>query len=405
MKKKLLLTDFKPIQLGTLHDQNLLNQYHKSLFYKVTKKPVGTLVTQEAEGEAKSHYDYVSNQIDRYSIGKDMINKRQLLMHEQIKNFISNEMEVSTLEEYQFPEMFKNISHENKGAKLDDRMEWFKNEMQHVFDIFYNNKQEAPENLIHVTCSGYSSPSVAQIAMSQRNWLNSTVTHSYQMGCYGAFPAIRTANALLTASEDNGRIDIIHTELLSAHINLTEFSSSNSLISSLFADGFIGYSLYEENKFRKIKPNASALKILAFHEVMIESSLEDMSWDLGAHNFLMTLSRKVPVFIRNNIKQFLSDLCSKVGVDLEKEKYNLLFAIHPGGPKIIDYIIKEMELFEDQAKWSINVLRRQGNMSSATIPYVFNDMLNDDSIKKGTKIVSMAFGPGLTATSMLVEKV
>lgn len=334
-----------------------------------------------------------------------MINKRQFLIHEQIKNFISNEMEVSTLEEYQFPEMFKNISHENKGAKLDDRMEWFKNEMQHVFDIFYNNKQEAPENLIHVTCSGYSSPSVAQIAMSQRDWLNSTLTNSYQMGCYGAFPAIRTANALLTTSEDNGRIDIIHTELLSAHINLTEFSSSNSLISSLFADGFIGYSLYEENKFRKIKPNASALKILAFHEVMVESSLEDMSWDLGAHNFLMTLSRKVPVFIRNNIKQFLSDLCSKVGVDLEKEKYNLLFAIHPGGPKIIDYIIKEMELFEDQAKWSINVLRRQGNMSSATIPHVFNDMLNDDSIKKGTKIVSMAFGPGLTVTSMLVEKV
>lgn len=119
------------------------------------------------------------------------------------------------------------------GPKIAVRMEWFKRKMGYVFDQFYSNVTLRPENLIHVTCSGYSSPSVAQEAVIERNWETVQVTHSYHMGCYGAFPAIRTASSLICASQINGRVDVVHTELLSAHINLTEFSPANTMICSL----------------------------------------------------------------------------------------------------------------------------------------------------------------------------
>jgi predicted naringenin-chalcone synthase len=179
------------------------------------------------------------------------------------------------------------------------------------------------------------------------------------------------------------------------------------MICSLFADGFIGYSLYEEGSFMNDDTiqEKKGLRILAFHEVIIPDSLEDMSWDLGEYNFLMTLSKRVPVFIRKNIKSFLTTLCKKKGVDLEEEKSKMHFAIHPGGPKIIDYVVSEIGVSKDQARWSYEVLRRHGNMSSATIPHILNEIINDPTIKSGTKVVAMAFGPGLTATGLLLEKI
>ena len=179
------------------------------------------------------------------------------------------------------------------------------------------------------------------------------------------------------------------------------------MICSLFADGFIGYSLFDEESFLNDDsfPEKKGLRIIASHEVIIPDSLEDMSWDLGEYNFLMTLSKRVPVFIRKNIKPFLTTLCKKGNVDLEQQKGNMHFAIHPGGPKIIDYVIDAIGLAKEQANWSYEILRRQGNMSSATIPHIFNEIVNDPNIESGKKIVAMAFGPGLTATGLLLEKI
>jgi len=148
----------------------------------------------------------------------------------------------------------------------------------------------------------------------------------------------------LCAISKNERADLVHTELLSAHLNLTEFSPGNTMICSLFSDGFNGYSLYEEKSFMADDTirEKKGLRIVASHEVIIPDSLEDMSWDLGEYSFLMTLSKRFPVFIRKNIKSFLSFLCNKAGVDLEEKKSKMHFVIHPGGPKIIDYVVNEI---------------------------------------------------------------
>lgn len=397
--KSIIISNFKPILVGKLFEQVKLNQYTKFLYYHFQNLP-------NSDKESVS-FEVVSDQVDKYSVSQENINYRQSIIFEEVEDFIENIMEVTSPLEYHFPSGFEVIEGNHFGPKIAVRMEWFKRKMGNVFDQFYKDVAIRPENLIHVTCSGYSSPSVAQEAVIERNWETVQVTHSYHMGCYGAFPAIRTASSLICASHINGRVDVVHTELLSAHLNLTEFSPANTMICSLFADGFIGYSLYDENTFMNDEAikEKKGLRILALHEVIIPDSLEDMSWDLGEYNFLMTLSKRVPVFIRKNIKSFLTTLCSKADVDLEEQKSKMHFAIHPGGPKIIDYVISEIGLLKEQARWSYEVLRLHGNMSSATIPHVFNEIVNDPNIISGTKVVAMAFGPGLTATGLLLEKI
>jgi predicted naringenin-chalcone synthase len=399
--KKIIISNFHPIQVCKLIDQAKLNQYTKFLYYHFQN-----LALQHGFHEPVS-FDSISDQVDKYSVSTEGISSRQCIIFEEVEDFIDKIFEVTSPNDYHFPEGFEVVGGHSSGPKIEIRMEWFKNKMRFVFDHFYEKNTSKPENLIHVTCSGYSSPSVAQEAVIGRKWEDVQVTHSYHMGCYGAFPAIRTASSLICASANNGRSDVVHTELLSSHLNLIEFSPANTMICSLFADGFIGYSLYEEESFFKDEAikEKKGLRILASHEVIIPDSLEDMSWDLGEYNFLMTLSKRVPVFIRKNIKSFLTILCQKGNVDLEMQKSEMHFAIHPGGPKIIDYVVGELGLLQEQASWSYEVLKRHGNMSSATIPHIFDKIINDPNIESGKKVVAMAFGPGLTATGLLLEKI
>lgn len=404
--KKIIISNFHPILVGNLINQTKLNQYTKFLYHHFQNHPILESSGNLYEDEEDVSFETVSNHVDKYAIGYENINSRQVLIFEEIESFIENDMVNTRPSDYIFPIDFEIHSGNYFGPKIEMRMEWFKRKMRYVFDKFYSDTPSKPENIIHVTCSGYSSPSLAQEAVIKRKWDTVQVTHSYHMGCYGAFPALRTGSCLLNVSNENGRVDIIHTELLSAHLNLTEFSPSNTMICSLFADGFIGYSLYDLDSFindSSIKEK-KGLTILASHEVIIPDSLEDMSWDLGEYNFLMTLSKRVPVFIRKNIKSFMETLCSKVNIDFDESKSKMFFAIHPGGPKIIDYVVEELGLDVKQASWSYEILKRQGNMSSATIPHIFNEIVNDINIVSGTKIIGIAFGPGLTATGLIMEK-
>lgn len=405
--KNVIISNFHPIIAGKLFDQKKLNQYTKFIYYHFQNLQNQNSKSPDNIENATVSFESISDHVDKYSVSSESINFRQVLIFEEVENFIENEMDNSDPTNYDLPTGFDIKKGSFFGPKIEVRMEWFKRKMSSVFDEFYSKTTTSPENLIHVTCSGYSSPSVAQEAVIERKWESVQVTHSYHMGCYGAFPAIRTGSSLLCASKDKGRVDVVHTELLSVHLNLTAFSPANTMICSLFADGFIGYSLYDEESFYNddAVKEKKGLRILASHEVIIPDSLEDMSWDLGEYNFLMTLSKRVPVFIRKNIKAFLTVLCNKVNINLEEQKANMHFAIHPGGPKIIDYVVDAIGISSSQACWSYDILSRQGNMSSATIPHILNEIINDPNIAAGTKVAAMAFGPGLTATGLLLEKV
>ncbi len=78
--------------------------------------------------------------------------------------------------------------------------------------------------------------------------------------------------------------------------------------------------------------------------------------------------------------------------------------MHPGGPRIIDRVREVLELTDAQVQTSRDVLFDCGNMSSATLPHIWQRLLEDRAVARGTPIVSLAFGPGLTMCGALLEK-
>ena len=81
-----------------------------------------------------------------------------------------------------------------------------------------------------------------------------------------------------------------------------------------------------------------------------------------------------------------------------------LFAIHPGGPRIIDELAELLALRPRQVEASNAVLRDHGNMSSATLPHVWKAILEDAEVPAGTWVVALAFGPGLTIAGAILRK-
>ena len=93
----------------------------------------------------------------------------------------------------------------------------------------------------------------------------------------------------------------------------------------------------------------------------------------------------------------------KSGIEREELKC-AHYAIHPGGPKIVENIAEKLGLEPDQTRHTVAVLQNYGNMSSATLPHIWERILKDDTIKAGERIVSMAFGPGLTICGSVFER-
>ena len=228
------------------------------------------------------------------------------------------------------------------------------------------------------------------------------------MGCYGAFPAIRTAVGLVGSSYSSlptpqKRVDVVHTEFLSLHFDLLGETPDAFVTSTLFADGFIKYSAYPQVEFAK--RGGSGLRVLAFEERILPDSLPEMTLRPGPLQFDMSLSKKVPFLIRDSIGDFVVSVCRQAGVDFEREKSQMVFAIHPGGPAILNQIRNRLGIEESQIALSRQVLFDNGNMASATAPHIWERIVASDEIPAGCKVLSMAFGPGLTVIGALFEKV
>jgi predicted naringenin-chalcone synthase len=93
------------------------------------------------------------------------------------------------------------------------------------------------------------------------------------------------------------------------------------------------------------------------------------------------------------------------GLDLQADKGDIVWVIHPGGPAIVDLVGSCLRLSKEQIALSKDALREGGNKSSATVPHIWDRVLRDTDVKPGTRVVSLAFGPGLTATAMVARVV
>ncbi len=246
-------------------------------------------------------------------------------------------------------------------------------------------------HLITVSCTGMRAPG-NDIALIEELDLNHHVerTAINFMGCYGSFNALKLANHII-GNQPESKVLIVSVELCTLHLqNLAD--TDNLLANSLFSDGS-GAVLVES------EPGNKGFEMVNFHSDLSLASKKEMEWDISESGFLMTLSVNIPSIIKKEIKGLTDKLLDKIQLGLDEIDY---YAIHPGGRRILEVIREELGFEEVQNRFAYHVLKNYGNMSSSTILFVLNEVLQQVGKKDDQKnVLSFAFGPGLTMESAL----
>ncbi|MBV9233050.1 MAG: type III polyketide synthase [Candidatus Eremiobacteraeota bacterium] len=393
-----VLSDFEPIDVTEPRDQDELKLIQAHFMTLAQSAARGITASAEREELGRALRDRMA----RYGASSEHIARRQVSV--LTSRFVKPDPNSNVEGVRRYGDL-----RNSTGEALDERMDLFEEVACGVFSRVYRDASaNPPDDIVHVSCSGYVSPSPVQTFLSQRGWLNVGVTHSYHMGCYGAFPAIRTALGLVGAShvslpKPKRRVDLVHTEFLSLHFDLLSDEPDNFVTSTLFADGFIKYTASPLAEFQQ--GDRGGLKILTIDEYILPESLPEMTLRPGPLQFDMSLSKRVPFMIRDSISEFVTAICEQIGLDFEREKCSMVFAIHPGGPAILNQIRSRLGIDESQIALSRKVLYEHGNMASATAPHIWQHIVESPEIPRGAKVLSMAFGPGLTVIGAVFEKI
>lgn len=257
---------------------------------------------------------------------------------------------------------------------------------QHAFALasFALDKLDlsATTHLIITSCTGFYAPGLDH-EIIQHYKLSPTTERNMLgfMGCHAAINGLKLARHIVR-SDHRARVLMVNLELCTLHLQ-AEPTLEEALSFMIFADGCAASLISAE---------PSGLELESFSSTVLAEAAEQITWRIGESGFDMNLSGQVPATIAANLPLQLSNILSGcTASDI------VHWAVHPGGRSVLDAVQEGASLESGQLHKSREVLRRYGNMSSATIMFVLKDILDSGSEGPGC---AMAFGPGLSVESM-----
>ena len=239
-------------------------------------------------------------------------------------------------------------------------------------------------HVIVTSCTGLYAPGLDFEIVSHLG-LDSSIERTMIgfMGCYAAINALKSAHHIVR-SEPEAKVLVVSLELCTLHMQETQ-NLEQLLSFLLFADGCSACLVSASEK---------GLAIDSFLAVGIPDTGHLITWRIRENGFDMQLSGKVPGELGRAMKG--------IGSRITRGKDPLsidLWAVHPGGRTILDAVEKGLSLPENALSDSREVLARFGNMSSATVMFVLQRMMQ--RARAGQQGCAMSFGPGVTAETML----
>ena len=203
------------------------------------------------------------------------------------------------------------------------------------------------------------------------------------MGCYAGITGLRTAQEIVRG---NPRAQVLMVNLELCTLHLQENAPVDRLVAAmLFSDGCAA-SL--------ISASPRGFRLDSFETILSPEDADKMSWLVQDQGFAMTLDAEIP----ERIHDFLTrdpGLFLRAAGDSES-----LWAIHPGGRAILDAVRSAFMLTSEQLSPARGILARYGNMSSASIMFVFEELLRRTPADRTRPGAAVAFGPGLTVEAM-----
>lgn len=245
--------------------------------------------------------------------------------------------------------------------------------------------------LITTSCTGFMIPSVDAYLVDKIGLRQDVVRLPVtEMGCAGGTSALIYANEILKGNPGK-RIAIVAVETPSVTFQRADFSPENLVSTAIFADGAACVIL---------GPGGSGPEIVDTNMYHFPNSTHLMGYRLTNSGLKIVLDRDVPDAIAAQFESYFMPLLKRHALAPGDIRH---YVFHPGGKKIINQVEKMLAPFNRNVDAAKEVLSERGNMSSATVLHVLDEVIRNARPAAGDYGLMLAFGPGFSAQSLLLQ--
>lgn len=280
------------------------------------------------------------------------------------------------------------------GPTTAERMEIYKSEAGPLASQAAKKTLEAAElpgsritHLVTVSCTGFQAPGI-DVRLIRDLEISPGVerTHVGFMGCHGALNGLRVAKAISQA-DANAVVLLVAIELCSLHYYYGA-EPSKVIANALFADGAAAMLVSQQ---------IPGMAVVASGSQLLAESEREMGWVIGDSGFGMTMTKQIPRLIEQHLRGWVEGWLMERDLRIDDIAH---WAVHPGGPKILEAVQSSLGLPDTAMADSWQILANYGNMSSPTVFFI----LRHQSQRRGTgPTVLLGFGPGLIVEAALLS--
>ena len=248
--------------------------------------------------------------------------------------------------------------------------------------------------IFFVSVTGVCSPSI-DARLVNKMGLNKHIKRNpiFGLGCVAGAAGLARAADYVRAYPDQVAI-LLSVELCSLTFQRDDVTVANLISAGLFGDGAAAVLVAGANT------RLEGPRVVASQSFFYPETLNVMGWDVSEKGFNIVLSAGVPKVVSENLGVNVDSFLAEQG--LTRADIGT-WIMHTGGPKVLEATAEALGLDRDQLQGSWEALRRVGNLSSASVLVVLDDVMKHNRPATGTRSVLAAMGPGFCAEMLLLE--
>lgn len=251
--------------------------------------------------------------------------------------------------------------------------------------------------LIFVSSTGIATPSIDARVMNVLPFSDKLVRIPiFGLGCAGGAAGISRAFDYCKAYPQ-AKVLVVCLELCSLTFQKEDYSKSNLVGASLFADGaacvLVCGDEVDLNQHRLLP------HLISTRSKWLAHSEEVMGWQVKNTGLHVLFAKSIPTIITQWLGPFIQEFLAAHNL---QSKQIQSFVAHPGGKKVLSAYEAALQLTPEQTTISRNVLKKHGNMSSPTVLYVLEQFMQQDNTDQ-TYGLLVALGPGFSGEAILFQ--
>lgn len=253
-------------------------------------------------------------------------------------------------------------------------------------------------SIFSVSVTGVACPSIEARLMNKLKLPGHIKrTPIFGLGCVAGASGLARAADYVKAYPDQAAI-LLSVELCSLTWQRDNVSVPNLISSGLFGDGCAAVLVAGADLAREMGWEGPT--VAASQATFYPDTHDVMGWEISEKGFRIVLSADVPTVVRQHLGKNVDDFLGGHGLvrgDIGS------WIMHTGGPKVLEANAEALGLTREDFILSWEALRRAGNLSSASVLMVLNDVMREHRPAKGTRSLLVAMGPGFCSEMLLLE--